>query len=136
MKYIYNTYIRIIIFVCLLLFSYVLFFYLDNEIFTNTNNHQCDVNIEKLTTTYDNSNLNIKYHDDVEDIQAQSRFYETDFSSINVLDQTGNIISMPYTPVQGMITYYKPGTYYYGSTAYVPTYEDSIYFSKTIRKNN
>lgn len=138
MKNIYNTKILIIIFACFLLFGYVLFFYLDNEIFTmtnNNNNNQSDVNIEKLTMTYDNRDLNIQYHDDIEDIKAQSRFYKTDFSSINVIDQHGNVVLMPYTPVQGMITYYKPGTYYYGATAYVPTYEDSIHFSKTIKKN-
>jgi hypothetical protein len=135
MKNIYNTNILIIIFACFLLFGYVLFFYLDNEIFTMTNNNnESNVNIEKLTMTYDNTNLNIQYHDNIEDINSQSRLYKTDFSSINVIDQHGNVVLLPYTPVQGMITYYKPGTYYYGATAYVPTYEDSIYFSKTIKK--
>jgi len=89
--------------------------------------------IENLSTEYDSNNLNIKYHDDIEDITAQSGLYDTSFSTMKVLDKSGNVIVMPFAPGQGLSTYNEPGTYLYGPTTYVPNYEDSIYLSKTTR---
>jgi len=39
------------------------------------------------------------------------------------LKPTGGLVSPP--------TYYEPGTYKFGSSTYVPSYEDSVYLSKT-----
>jgi len=55
---------------------------------------------------YNSNNYNLKYHDDI---------------SLN--DQLGQIHPNP--------TYYQPGAFKYGGSTYVPTYEDSVYLSKT-----
>ena len=55
---------------------------------------------------YNSNNYNLKYHDDL---------------SLN--DQLGEIHPNPI--------YYQPGTFKYGGSTYVPTYEDSVYLSKT-----
>ena len=55
---------------------------------------------------YNSNNYNLKYHDDL---------------SLN--DQLGQIKPNPI--------YYQPGTFKYGGSTYVPTYEDSVYLSKT-----
>ena len=41
----------------------------------------------------------------------------------------------PTGDLGGSPTYYEPGTYKFGSATYVPTYEDSIYLSKTTGKS-
>ena len=41
----------------------------------------------------------------------------------------------PTGDLGGSPTYYKPGTYKFGSATYVPSYEDSIYLSKTTGKS-
>lgn len=41
----------------------------------------------------------------------------------------------PTGELGGSPTYYEPGTYKFGSATYVPTYEDSIYLSKTTGKS-
>jgi len=48
-----------------------------------------------------------------------------------ILDKDGKKISVPWSSVKGDITYYKPGTYPYGPSSYVPNYEDSVYLSRT-----
>ena len=53
----------------------------------------------------------------------------TPFQQYMVIDPSGNEIMVDYTPVQGDVTYYKPGSYLYGSSTYVPTYAESIYLS-------
>jgi hypothetical protein len=55
---------------------------------------------------YSSNNYNLKYHDDI---------------SLN--DQLGQIHPNP--------VYYQPGTFKYGGSTYVPSYEDSVYLSKT-----
>ena len=49
-----------------------------------------------------------------------------------VADKDGKMV--PLTPqgvLNGSPTYYEPGTYKFGASTYVPSYEDSIYLSKT-----
>ena len=135
MKNIYNQTIQVIIFFILLcLFSCIFLSGLDNGIYIRYYN-KCVNHIEELTTTYDINDINVQYHDDIEDIQAQSGLYNTVFSSINVLDQNGNAVVMPYTKIQGTTTYDKPGTYVYGSSTYVPSYTDSIFLTTKNREN-
>lgn len=59
-----------------------------------------------------------------------------------VKDKDGNMVALKQDDplsvadkLSNNINYYEPGTYKYGSSAYVPSYEDSIYLSKTTGKS-
>jgi len=82
-------------------------------------------------TKYNAGNYEVSYHDSVESIKRQSGVYGTDFGTTIVVDSSGNKILIPYNEVQGHSIYYQPGTYKYGASTYIPTYEDSVYFNKT-----
>jgi uncharacterized protein YxeA len=47
-----------------------------------------------------------------------------------IFDSSGNIIPLPKLPIQGDIVYYTPGSYPFGTSNYVPNYEDSVYLSR------
>ena len=50
---------------------------------------------------------------------------------MTVYDQQGNPVVIPYAAMQGTVTYYQPGSFPFGSSSYVPKYEDSVYLSRT-----
>lgn len=76
---------------------------------------------------YNSNNYNVEYHDAISDMQ------DIDSEITWVADADGNKIGLPKLKGKEHITYYDPGTYTYGASAYVPNYEDSIYLSKTFR---
>ena len=82
---------------------------------------------------YSSDNYNVEYHDAVSDIAVQSGIYDADSGIAWTMDACGNKIGLPALKGQEYITYYDPGTYVYGASNYVPTYEDSIYLSKMYR---
>jgi hypothetical protein len=82
-------------------------------------------------THFDSNNYNVQYHDTADNLAASNDFYDVSFGTVWVLDQCGNKIAMPYSPSQGSITYHTPGSYRFGPSSYVPTYEDSVYLSST-----
>lgn len=50
-------------------------------------------------------------------------------------DQTGKLVEIEYKDSNFAPTlYYMPGTYKFGSSAYVPNYEDSVYLSRMTRE--
>jgi hypothetical protein len=77
------------------------------------------------------NDMDVTFHDSIEDIKAQNDFYDVSFGSIRVMDAEGNVVVLPRTEVQGDITYYTPGSYLFGGGTYVPKYEDSVYLSRT-----
>jgi hypothetical protein len=79
---------------------------------------------------YNAGNYDLMYHDSVASIKSQSGVYGTDFGTTMVVDSCGNKILIPYNESQGHSIYYKSGSYKYGASTYIPTYEDSVYFSK------
>jgi len=79
---------------------------------------------------YNSDNYDLLYHDSEETIKYQSGLYGSDFGTTMVLDSCGNKILIPYNKVQGYPIYYKPGSYKYGASTYIPNYEDSVYLSK------
>jgi hypothetical protein len=81
-------------------------------------------------TKYNSGNYQVSYHDSPESIKSQSGVYGTDFGTTMVVDPCGNKILIPYNESQGHSIYYEPGSYKYGASTYIPTYEDSVYFSK------
>jgi len=91
------------------------------------------------STIYNSANINAQYHDDASDISEKGGNFDVSFGLYPLTDDKGNPIldsngkpkmqssSMSQQPV----TAYQPGSYTYGATTYVPSYEDSIYLSKT-----
>lgn len=82
-------------------------------------------------THYSTDNYNVQYHDSVDNMAKQNSLYDLSFDVIWVLDKSGNKVGIPRTKVQGNVTYYEPGSYRFGASTYVPTYEDSVYLTRT-----
>ena len=81
-------------------------------------------------TTYRGVNdINVTYHDSPEDIQKQMG---TDPSAnlIMVLDKSGKLVQIPISHTANDTTYYEEANLRYEPGNFVPTYEDTIYFSK------
>lgn len=80
----------------------------------------------EMTKKYDPNNYDVIYHDypvDANTIASSKTIY--------VKDELGKLKEFTYSPVQSLPIYYEPGSFQYGSTGYVPSYEDSIFLSKT-----
>jgi hypothetical protein len=84
-----------------------------------------------LKSQYKSNDVNIQYHDNISDINSQAGIYDISFSNIYVYDNNGNRIILPHFLSQSSPTYYTPGSFIFGSSGYVPNYEDSVYLSKT-----
>ncbi len=76
-------------------------------------------------------NYNVEFHDSIDVLKEQNDMYDISFGSITVLDPCGNLVVLPRSEIQGDITYYRPGTYTFGASTYVPKYEDSVYLSRS-----
>ena len=74
------------------------------------------------------------FHDDESTIKKQNDMYDLNFGEVRVRDQNGNIIILPKTDSQNSVTYHQPGEFTFGSSKYIPNYEDSIYLSQISRK--
>lgn len=78
---------------------------------------------------YDTNNYDVQYHDTISDINIQSGVYN--YNKMIVRDTNGNLVSIPFDVSSTQPTYYKPGSFIYSSSSYVPNYEDSVYLSRT-----
>jgi len=78
---------------------------------------------------YDPSNLFVNYHDTPEDIAKQTS-YDPSANLINVLDKSGNLVQIPLSQTMSDTTYYDEQKLAYNPGNFVPTYEDTVYFSK------
>jgi len=93
--------------------------------------------IVKGTYKYDQTyqdisgNYDVTFHDTVDALKEQNDMYDSSFGSITVLDKDGNLVVLPRSEIQGDITYYQPGSYTFGANTYIPSYEDSVYLSRT-----
>ena len=70
-------------------------------------------------------------HISIQDINTQLGENELNNETIKIIDKYGNIENIIISKTFGNPTYYKPGRYKYGSQSYLPTYEDSIFLSKS-----
>jgi hypothetical protein len=86
---------------------------------------------EEAKHKYNKDNVDVEYHDDLQKIGVNS-IYNTQMGTQKVYDVNGNLIDIISNAVQGNIVYYKPGSYKYGATSYVPYYEDSVFLSRSI----
>lgn len=80
------------------------------------------------------NNYDVQFHDSIEDIQKQSGT-DLSFGEVRVRDQCGNVIILPRAKTQGDILYNEPGSFVFGSSSYIPNYEDSIYLSRTTHQS-
>jgi hypothetical protein len=81
--------------------------------------------------TYNSDNVNISYH-------AEPTL-NTDEGAAGVgkmwiKDNSGNLISVPYSDVSNTTLYYQTGSYPFGPSSYVPNYEESVFLSKLTNK--
>uniref|UniRef100_A0A6C0DBZ9 Uncharacterized protein n=1 Tax=viral metagenome TaxID=1070528 RepID=A0A6C0DBZ9_9ZZZZ len=83
-------------------------------------------------TRYDNNpDVFPQYHDTEDQIKAASDYSEFKNGEIYVRDKNGNVVILPNRNVQGSTLYFQPGYFQFGSSNFVPNYEDSVYLSKT-----
>jgi len=80
-------------------------------------------------TTYHEHDLNVIYHDSPEDIQKQMGA-DPYANLITVLDKSGKLVQIPISETANDTTYYEEASLRYEPGNFVPTYEDTVYFSK------
>jgi hypothetical protein len=80
---------------------------------------------------YKLNDFNVQYHDNISDMNSKNGIYDISFANMYVYDKDGNRIILPHFLSQSSPTYYTPGSFIFGSSGYVPNYEDSVYLSKT-----
>jgi hypothetical protein len=85
--------------------------------------------LQTFQTTFDANSANdpnFQYRDDV----------PMDLGTYYQYDQNGNMIEIQNTEAEfSPVLYYVPGAYKFGSSNYVPNYEDSVYLSRTTRQS-
>jgi hypothetical protein len=77
---------------------------------------------EKNDPTAFSTGLDVQYHADID------RDTYNDIT-LNVTDPSGNPTTTTISRTLGNLTYYNPGEYKYGSNAYIPNYEDTVYLA-------
>lgn len=77
---------------------------------------------EKNDPTAFSTGLDVQYHADID------RDTYNDIT-LNVTDPSGNPTTTTISKTLGNFTYYNPGEYKYGSNAYIPNYEDTVYLA-------
>jgi hypothetical protein len=71
--------------------------------------------------------MDIEYHESEDQLRKR---VSDPIGSTWIYDKEGKKVLYPSTNVQGSITYYTPGSYPFGTSNYVPNYEDSVFLSK------
>jgi len=85
---------------------------------------------EQLSKTkYNTNNYDVEYHSKPSgnNVTDQSTAGE---GKMWVLDNSKNLIAIPYSDVSNNTLYYEPGSFRFESSNYVPKYEESVYLSK------
>ena len=99
---------------------------------SNNSNNSIIANSTPDITRYDKNPDNFpQYHESESEIKAAPDYTEFQNGEIYVRDQTGNVVILPSRNVQGSTLYFNPGYFQFGSSSYVPNYEDSVYLSRT-----
>lgn len=83
-------------------------------------------------TKYNTNNYNVEYHDDVKKIIGEENGYGLTTKNMKVKDMCGNTLILPFPRIQGSTLYNEPGSYRFGPSSYVPSYEDSVYLTRTM----
>ena len=80
-------------------------------------------------TTYDEDEP--AYHESEEVLKNETDDLGLNFGNVWAIDADGNKVNIPYSSLSNFTTYNPPGTFTYGASSYVPSYEDSIYLSRS-----
>jgi hypothetical protein len=83
-----------------------------------------------VSVKYDISNINTVYHDSADTAADVKANWDVSFNDFSLITNDGNPMKVEKLPTQPWATFYQPGDYPYGSS-YVPSYEDSVYLSRT-----
>lgn len=115
----------IAIIICLLLLSIILFGY--NEPFFDKN----APNYNDFTKNEKNDPLNFPEYHSNENLALNKTGFNDLSGGMWVKDSTGKATYYESNTfgTQGNINYYEPGTYRFGASSYVPSYEDSVLLS-------
>ena len=71
------------------------------------------------------------FHEDEKALRDKQTAFQDAKTGYSIIDQDGNLVKLPRESVQGDLTFNDPKDYKYGASNYVPTYEDSVYLSRT-----
>jgi hypothetical protein len=83
--------------------------------------------------TYDPTKTDTKYYDDIPDFKKE-KINNDELGKYYTFDANGQLVREENTDANfSPVLYYIPGSYKYGSSNYVPNYEDSVYLSRTTR---
>ncbi len=82
--------------------------------------------LAKYSSTFDPNDVDRKYHDDISG--SEDKYYQYN-SAGQLIERDVTDASFSVAPVM----YYVPGAYKFGSSNYVPNYEDSVYLSRTTK---
>jgi hypothetical protein len=88
------------------------------------------INTDKSNASY--NSYDTIFHESAEDIQQQLNVYIPQLQDVNVSDNSGNSVKVSIPKYLGAYTYYTPGSYKYSANSFVPSYEDSVYLSRSI----
>lgn len=108
-------------------------FYQDNLLLKTAYDDSKTLNQSKFNDIIFND---IQYHDDIDNIKKkEDEQYGLMSRTITVKDTSGNTFILKVPDIQGSVTYYEPGTYRFGASSYVPSYQDTVYLSKSTGLN-
>jgi hypothetical protein len=83
---------------------------------------------------YSADNYSVLYHESAKDITDRAQAEGT--TGTWIIDSSGKKKYYTFNQMDDQpITYYTPGEYTYGASNYIPTYEDSVYLSKTTNQS-
>ena len=87
--------------------------------------------LSTFDSTFDATNIDTQYNrGDTKDAPGNNLGVYYQF------DQNGNMVQIENTEAKfSPVLYYVPGAYKFGSSNYVPNYEDSVYLSRTTRQS-
>lgn len=102
--------------------------YIDNpNLISSTGKFTDDVSYKDIQNNYD-----VEFHDTADKLLLdETPFTDMSFGAITVLNASGEYVVLPRSNVEGTITYLKPGSFKYTPSNYVPSYEDSVFLSRT-----
>jgi len=89
-----------------------------------SNNQSLDTAFDKASTTLLDKSF-AEYHVS-DDILRKSK----NLKGMNMIDENGVQVVMDFEPTQVFPVYYTPGSFLYGASAFVPSYEESVKLSQ------
>jgi hypothetical protein len=125
-----------LLFVFGILIIIIILFYLVTELYnikesatpmvTDKKSTDMSLNDTKSTIRYNTDNLDINYHEDPSTFDTNELL-----GNGYIFDKSGNKMAIPSTGTKTNVVYFNPGEYKYGSSSYIPKYEDSVFLSRT-----